>query len=242
VPDKRAATVSLGSLRLEEGDGPGTVTAEVPFTVDGTLTEPAELLVGISTGWRPRDREEVRLDLAPGQTSGTIPVDYEANDLDDYGVRITQLAAHPVEGVMTDAYVGLLRVVDDDPRPRFSVTTPKQVDEGDPVTLRVRIEGGASYEMYVGAVVVRGGSDREPLRVGDLPPAWLTRHGVDTSDLRRPLHRAHVFLGRGVRPGADSVTLTLPTRADRVDEGTEVVTFRMDLGRREVRRTVRVVD
>ena len=242
VPDTRAATVSLGSLRLEEGDGPGTVTAEVPYTVDGTLTEPAELLVGISTGWRPRDREKVRLDLAPGQTSGSIPVEYEANDLDDYGVRITQLEAHPVDGIMTDAYVGLLRVRDDDPRPQFSFTTPRSVDEGDPVTVRVSIEGGASYEMYVGAAVVRGESDREPLRVGDLPRRWLTRHGVDTSDPQRPLHRANVFLGRGVRPGADSVTLTLPTRADRLDEGTEVVTLLMDTGRREIRRTVRVVD
>ncbi|GAA1477473.1 hypothetical protein GCM10009623_19190 [Nocardioides aestuarii] len=242
VPDTRAATVSMGSLRLREGDTDGTAVAEVPWTVDGTLTEPAELLVGISTGWRPRDREVVRLDVAPGQTSGTIPVEYESNDLDDYGDRFTQLEAHPVDHVMTDAYVGVLRVVDDDPRPRMSFTTPRRVAEGDQIPVRVRIEGGASYPLYAAVEVVRGSSDREPLRIGDLPVRWLAGHDVAGSDPRTPLHRAGVYLGRTVRPGDHTVTLTMPTRVDRVDEGVEVVTFSMDLGRREVRRTVRVVD
>ena len=83
VPDQRAPLFSLGSVRVQEGDGPGTVTAEVPFTVTGTLTEPAELKVGTFSYYSRGGRQVFRLDLAPGQTSGTIPVEYEANDVDD---------------------------------------------------------------------------------------------------------------------------------------------------------------
>ena len=242
VPDKRVATVSIGSLRVLEGDGNQPATVGVPFTVTGDLTSPAQLLVGVVDSTRRRGgRSEIRLDLAPGQTSGTIPFTYQPNTIDDFKVRYTSLQAHPVRGVMTDVYDGSLRLVDDDPAPKVTVRTPKRVDEGDRITVRVNVEGGASYPMYVGFSVVPTQGGLEPLRVADVPKAWLEERGASTKRARLPLDRSGVFVYDRIRPGGGSVTLSMPTRSDGVDEGVEAVTFMLD-GRRGVRRTVRVVD
>ncbi len=242
VPDTRAATVSLGRLRVLEGDGDTPVTAEVPFTVAGDLDAPAQLLVGVVDSSRRRSRAEIRLDLAPGQTSGTIPLEYQPNRLDDYRVRLTSLYAHPVRGVMTDQYAGSLRIIDDDPAPRLRLTTPRRVDEGSRIPLRIRVSGGAAYPLYVGVQVVRSRAGLEPLRVGDVPSRWLDRHDVASDDAGRPLFRAGVYVFERLRPGERSATLMLPTRNDRVDEGVEAVTFRLTDQRRAGQRTVRVVD
>ena len=243
VPDERAPLFSLGSVKVEEGDGPGTVTAEVPFTITGTLTEPAQLKVGTVDYYSRGGGSSFRLDLAPGQTSGTIPIEYEANTADDPGRRITMLQAFPVRGVMTDHYDGTLRIIDDDPAPRVSVSAARRVSEGDPVRIDISLEGESAYPYYVEAQVVRSGDDVEPLRVGDVPTKWLRDHHVSTKHPKRALYRADVFLWTRIRPGGHSAALTIPTLRDGKHEGVEAVTVEIYRGRLDpLKRTVRVVD
>ena len=243
VPDRRAPTLSIGAVRIAEGDGREPVTAEVPFTVTGEVTEPAEVLVGIVDSFRRRGRTELRLDLAPGQTSGTIPIEYQPNRVDDFRVRHTSINAYPVRGVMTDEYAGSLRILDDDPAPRLVVRTPRRVDEGDRIEVKVALEGKASYPLYAWLGAVRVDRDLEPLRTGDVPTTWLERHDISADAPRRPLHRAGLFTYERMRGGESALLLSLPTRQDGVDEQVEAVTFRIGAGRgRSVERTIRVVD
>ena len=242
VPDRRSPTISIGSVRVQEGDGREPVTVDVPFTISGEITEPAEVVVGIVDSSRRRGRSELRLDLAPGQTSGTIPFEYQPNRVDDYRVRLTSLYAHPVRGVMTDEYAGSLRILDDDPAPRLFVRTPRRVSEGDRVPVKVWVEGEASYPVYAWLGVRRGDSGLEPLRTGDVPAAWLERHGITSDHPRRPLHRAGLFTYERLRGDRPALLLSLPTRRDGVDEGVEAVTVSVGSGRRSVERTIRVVD
>ncbi len=243
VPERRAPLISMGSVRVPEGDGDGTSTAEVPFTVTGEVTEPAEVLVGVVDNTRRRGgRSEIRLDLAPGQTSGTIPFEYRSNDVDDPGSRLTSVQAYAVSNVMTDRYDGTLRIVDDDPRPKITIRTPRRIAEGDPVTIDVRVDGEAGYPLYVGVQAARPGGGLEPLRVGDVPARWLRRHDVEADDPRLPLHRAGLFFYERLRPGTTQAQLSMPTLRGGGSEGLEAVTLRIGRGRGSVERTVRVVD
>lgn len=116
VPQRRMATISFADVRRPEGDGPAPATVDLPFTVTG-LTRPARVLV-LTTGQARGSLERYVLDLAPGQTSGVVPLTYQPDD--ERGARRYdfQLTAWALDGVMTDQYVARASVIDDDRRGR----------------------------------------------------------------------------------------------------------------------------
>jgi hypothetical protein len=242
VPDQRLPLVSLGSLTLEEGDRRGPTVARLPFTVTGTVTQPARLTVGV-VDWAYRgSRQRLRLDLAPGQTEGTIRYEYRGNTVDDRGRRITSFSAYPVRGAMTDAYDGRLVLVDDDPAPRVRVQVPRRVEEGDALRVGVTLSAATGYDSYFVALVVRGSGPGRRLAVGDVPKPWLRRHYIRGVDPDVPLHRAGAYLFERLRAGDRTGTFSMPIRADGVREGTERVTLKIRVNRERVVRTVRVTD
>ena len=242
LPERRLPLVSLGSVAVVEGDSPGTSVARLPFTVTGGSTRPAQLTVGILDQSARRSRDRLRLDLAPGQTEGSIRYEFTGNTVDDAARRRVSYAAFAVRGAMTDTYDGQITLRDDDPSPRIRVRTPRRVEEGGSIRVRATLSEATGYDSFVGVEVIRGSGNGPRLTVGDVPERWLQAHHVEESDPGRPLHRAGLFLFDRMRAGGRTATLQVPVRADRTREGTERVTFRIRVNRKQVTRTVRVVD
>jgi len=242
VPERRLPLVSLGTLRIDEGDDPRTSVARVPFTVTGPVTRSAQLTVGVFDWSAPRARQRLRVDLAPGQTEGSIRYEYAGNTVDDRGSRRTDFTAFAVRGAMTDVYAGSLLLRDDDPAPRVRVATARRVEEGDAVRVGVSLSKGTGYDSYVVARVVRGSGTGRRLAVGDLPERWRDRHYLKSEDPGLPLHRAGVYLWDRMRAGDRRAALSIPIRTDGLREGVERVTLRIQVNRTRVVRTIRVVD
>lgn len=225
VPNKRLALLSLGRLRTLEGDGPGQVTARVPFTIAGSLAPGAEAVVGVVTG-DPRVRPyKLKLDLAPGQTQGVVKVDYEADQADDFPRAMVSLMAWAKRGVMADVYAGGLVILDDDPTPKVTLSRAQErIREGDPAIWRARSVGESDVaRLFVGRVVAGPGRD---LTVGDVPRSWLRERIGRVPAASKPLYRVrltlYVELGR-----SGKAELVVPTRSDGAREGVESITMQL---------------
>ncbi len=241
VPDVRLARVRLGDVRLPEG-GTSKATrsrvARVPFEIDGALTRPGRIVV-LTVGQSRGDKSRFAIDLAPGQTSGTIPIRYGANTLADYDQR-TEIAAWALEGVITDDYLGRLIVVDDDPQPELSVKpVQRRVVEGQPIVLRAKLSTLATYDATVTATAVKGPG--EDLRGDDVPRAWLREHGNPRKP-GRPLFRLYVGLYDQVPAGERRIDIVIPTSRDSRVEGKEKLTLAFRFAGQRFKRTVTVVD
>ncbi|HQR27597.1 MAG TPA: hypothetical protein PLP61_11205 [Nocardioides sp.] len=246
VPRTRLPVVSLGRVRVVEGDA-ASATARVPFTVSGQLTRRAALVVGV-VSYLPRvKRWTQELDLAPGQTQGSVVVDYAGNRLDDIARRPVDLVAYPRFGAMTDTYFGRVVVLDDDPTPRVRVRTESRVvREGRPARWTVRLAHPVQYGTEVMLRVVRGPAGTSPLSVGDVPPAWLRDHVDEALPPRTPLWQTHAVVFGYFRPGRTEASFAVPTRRDGRHEGRETLTMRVRVtlpgGRSAFTRTVVVAD
>ena len=240
VPDVRLPQLRIGDLRMPEGDRPAVRTARVPFEVVGDLTGPARFLVQ-TTGETRGSRQRFAVDLAPGQKSGTIPVHFAADDVAGYPQR-ADVAAWALSGVITDDYLGVLRVEDDDPAPVLSVRlASRRVVEGDPIVYVATIAAPASYTVFLSGLVVAGpGQD---LRGDDLRARWITRHS-DPDRTRLPLHKVGASVYGDIPSGERRVVLRIPTRRDGRAEGKEKLTVRFDTDAEgeSLVRTVTVVD
>jgi hypothetical protein len=230
--------VSIEPMKVVEGTG-GTRVLKVPFTIDGTVTRPSKF-VAFTAGQVRGQTQRLVVDVAPGQTGGTIPVEYFADDLDGPN-QPTSIALWPLRGIATDDYLATATVKDDDAAPAVHVeAVSPSVREGHPVKLRVTIDGGRSDTTYVVARAVRG--DGEPLRGADVPTAWLSRHATST-DAGKPLYRLNAYLRGRLKPDDSELVLTIPTRKDGVKEGREFLDLELQVGdRRPVTRRVAVVD
>ncbi len=174
VPDVRLPTVNLGRAEIVEGNGSKRVTAAVPFTVVGDVTRPARLMV-TTVGQLGSERQRFTIDLAPGQTEGSIPVRYQPDRRDDYDKLLTYANAFAAHNVMTDAYIGQLVVVDDDPTPRLQVKAVKRtIAEGQTARLKVRLSAPVGYDLYVTGRIVR--SPKPALAADDVPRDWFQNY------------------------------------------------------------------
>jgi dienelactone hydrolase len=237
VPVVRLPLVSLGDLRRAEGDRPGTVTARLPFTISGASSKPGRM-VALVVGQERGDVHRYAIDLAPGQTSGTILIDYQADRRDDYPTSVTQVAAWATSEVMTDDYLGELVVRDDDPTPGFSLTrVARSITEGQSAQFRVRIAAPVDYDTFIDARVVPGpGRD---LTGRDVPLRWLRAHASEPGR-PAPLYRLGVSLFEQLDQGERSLLLSVPVRKDGRAEQREAVTLRVRMNGRSTTRTIRV--
>ncbi|GAA4378976.1 hypothetical protein [Nocardioides caricicola] len=226
VPDRRLATIDLHSVTIDEGDGNGNepVTAAVPFDVVGELTEPATVIV-MTTGQGRGDKQRFTLDLAPGQTSGSIPVSYLPDDRDDYPRAQTQVAAWAIHDVMTDQYAAQLTVKDDDPTPRMTVeAVDKRVREGGFAEWKITLARGIDYDLFMVGKVVRGpGND---LTAGDVGEEWLERYLGPDTDPDKKLWTYHAMVYEQLRAGNRSMVIKVPIRRDDRTEGRESLTLK----------------
>jgi hypothetical protein len=237
VPDRRLPTVDLSRLRVVEGSG-GAMTARIPFKVVGAITAPARFVV-VTTGQSRGDVQRFGVDLAPGQTSGTISVGYDADHRADYRRLVTQVTGWATRNVMTDDYLGSLTVVDDDPRPRIRVrSVTRRVVEGHPAQWRISMPRTVDFDLTVTGVAVKG--PRPRVQVDDIARSWIALHAGPVP-VTRPLWTTHAATYDVLRAGRTSLVVSIPTRADHRAEPPEAITLRFDIGRRKYLRTVRVV-
>ncbi|MDQ4007698.1 MAG: hypothetical protein M3211_06375, partial [Actinomycetota bacterium] len=248
VPARRLPRVSLGALRVNEGDGTRARVARIPFRVRGVVREPARLRVlafsflpGFSDGPLPTQTVE----LAAGQRTGTIRLRYTPDRVDDVPVQHVQLVGFALRGVQTSDYFGRLRVLDDDASPRITFRrTVSPVAEGGAARWRMRLARPVDYPVFVLGRVAHGSTRLERVSGADVPRPWLRRHAFPLPKPRQPLHEVETFLFEGIRPGRRRATLTVPVVRDGVAEGREALSLRLLAPRRATReaRTVAVVD
>ncbi len=240
VPDVRLPQVEIGQVTIPEGNRPGVQVARVPFDVVGNLTRSARFQVFTAGQERGSTRRFV-VDVAPGQTHGSIPVAYEADRLDDLDTT-TQVTAWPLRGLSTDDYLGSLDVQDDDPSPKLTVRTVRpRITEGQRASWKVQLSRPVGYDLYVESVVVRGTGT--PLRGLDVTRSWFGAH-ADPSRRAETLASSYVYTGQSIRSGKRTARISIPTARDRLAEGTETLTLRIrsyELDR-TFTRTVRVRD
>ena len=241
VPHKRMPVVSLDNVSVEEGDRPGTTTARVPFHVRGNLTDRASFRVIVAGERDVLDRGTFTVDLAPGQTEGSIPIGFIADKIDDFDETQTYVAAWAGRGVMPDRYLGSLTVVDDDPAPKVTISkVQKRVSEGEDATWRVTLSSRTDYSAEFYGTVVRGDVSVPRLRKSDVPARWLRRHSKDSGTGSTPLHRVGVFVYTTVRAGRLTGEVSVPIRRDRAREGVEAITMRLRSGDTVATRTIYV--
>jgi dienelactone hydrolase len=238
VPAARVPTIDVGRVDIPEGDGRRQVTTYVPFDVVGELTRPARIVV-TTAGQARGDVQRFNVDLAPGQASGRIPVSYWPDRADDYKVAITQVMTWATRNVMTDSYLGELRILDDDPTPAITVApVARQVAEGSQARWAITLSKGVDYDLFASATVVRG--PRPQVAVGDVRRDWVERYLGRDADPDRALWSYHPMLFERIRPGQRSVEIAIPTARDRAAERRESLTLRFRIGRQVVKRTVYV--
>jgi dienelactone hydrolase len=236
APNQRLPRVSIGDVRIDEGSG-GTTLARVPFAIAGTVTSPSRFAV-FTAGQQRGQTQRLIVDVAPGQSSGYIPMEYDADDVFGFDQQ-TQVALWPLQGIATDDYIGGLTVVDDDPVPTFEVTVTRTVREGQRIEFTITRHGSTSVPFYAfGRAVRTRGTD---LRGADVPLPWLEEH-ADASDPRRPLWRLYAGVYDGFPPRKETITLTIPIRKDGRDEGREFLGIKLEVGDLRERFRIRVLD
>ncbi|MFA6300524.1 MAG: hypothetical protein WC642_15250, partial [Nocardioides sp.] len=234
VPDRRMATLSLRSLKIVEGNAPGIFVARLPYSVTGDVSRPMRVNV-LTVGQERGSVQAFTIDIPAGQTSGSVPVSYDADQRDDYSPIITTASLWATRNVMTDAYVGDLRVEDDDPTPPVTVTPRrKTVREGERAEFVVRLDRRVDYDLYVNARVKISPA---PLRAGDVPTSWLERY-APTDDPEATLASLRPYLSVEVRRGARSAVLSIPIRSDGVAEGRESLRLVFVVNGKRMTRTV----
>ena len=243
VPNKRMPRVSIGQVTQDEGDGPGTVTAQVPYTVHGDLTNDAKVTLLTVSAELDQAITQV-LTIPEGQHNGTVAINYTANTLDDRSPRGYGLAAFALNDVMTDDYIGGLTVIDDDPSPTMTLTAqPDQITEGQSIDLRLELGAPIGFDMGATGTIIDNPHGEAPVRLRDLPLAWRQANGVAKLKGSTPLSQTGIYIGLWVPVGETSTTASLPTLKDTVAEGTRMITFELTMDNGEmITKSITVTD
>jgi hypothetical protein len=203
--------VRLGRLVQPEGDArPGI--ALLPFRVLGEVTSPGRFSVSVQQdtfGYR-REPEYRSVTVQPGQTSGVVPIRYEADNLDDLPRQRQLVFAATKRGLVTSGFTGKVTVLDDDPAPKATFTAARTAaDYGDTLVYFLRLSKPLDYYPLTRLGAVRVHRLR-PLRTSDVPMSWIRQQMGDVPDdvpLARVWHDGFLQIA----PGQTSVRFEVPT-------------------------------
>ena len=242
VPASRMPQLNIPEVKIPEGNPSGgkkqvTRTAQVPFTITGNLTKPAQFKV-VTVGEQVGGVKTSIVNVAPGTTSGTFPVTYSADRLDDDDMPYS-ISAWGTKELATDDYLGRVTITDDDPDAKAKVTAPATVREGQPITVTVKLTNPS--DVWFAQLEVTPTHGRRTLTGADVPLRWLKQFNPEP-DLSLPLWQTGVFLYKDVKSGVMEVTFVIPTRRDGRHEGAETLNLRIRAKDAKKTVTVRVVD
>ncbi|SDT03402.1 hypothetical protein SAMN04488570_3348 [Nocardioides scoriae] len=227
VPARRLPTLTLGSARVTEAGDSGRHSVSVPWRLsapapaDGRFTVVQQDPEGAGA--------PLRVDVAAGQTTGSVEVPYTADDVYSGPPRRTFLQAFAVRNVGIADGDGAAVVVDDEQRPTLTVSAPASVREGDPVEVTVTLSAPVGYEPYLTLGFAKPTSAPRAT-LGDLPRDWARRRlGVGGTRASSPLWGHGWSLGSSFGPGRTTARFTVPTARDSVKEGSERIRLHVRL-------------
>lgn len=225
VPAKRIPLVSLGKVEELEGDDPEPRTVKVPFTLNTPVTNRSSIVVQVASYNEDQRSDLIKVNLAPGQKKGFVPVDVVGNTTPSLGSTAGfGLTAWAVRGVMTDAYQGSLNLQDDDPIPNFTLKAKKRtVKEGQKATWVLTMSEPLANDLYFDVTVVRGPKKVKALTGGDVTRSWRKAHGVMST--RKPLYKQGVWLPGELPAGSTKLVVSVPISKDGKKEGREQLTL-----------------
>lgn len=228
VPDKRIPLVSLGVAKELEGNDPNARTARVPFTLNTKANTRSSFVVRVASYDKTQRSDLITVQLAPGQTKGSIPIDVVGNTSSNLGeLSGFNLVGWGVRGVMTDSYLGQLDLQDDDPLPKVAVTVQKRtVKEGQNATWVMRVDRPLTKGAWVQIAIVRGPRTVPALTGADLTAKWRREHFAKSG---KPLYKQDLLLSTELKAGATKLRVWLPIDKDRRKEPREQVTLRFTL-------------
>ena len=242
VSGERAAVVDVGNASVVEGDGPGDGVLEMPVTVHGQLTRPARIRVQVVGFESRRQPRPFVLELSPGQQHAVVEVPYERDRRDDPAVTRYGVAMWPLRGAMTGDYLGIGRVLDDDPTPRARMSvTDRRVGEGAVLRWQIRLDKPLDYYTFYRLAIVRSPNAMRQLSTADVPERWLREYGIRPPKQPIALTALDVRLYVLLRPGDRTAVIRVPTAVDRSLEGNEALALRVQRHRTIPELMVRTV-
>jgi hypothetical protein len=167
--DDDAPTVTLSPLLGTEGDS-SAATTNVIATLSGEADIPVVINYTIGGGTATSGTDytpaEDSIEIAPGQLTGTIPVEIIGDTMDDDGETLSITLSTPNMTINT-ASVGAqtFTITDNDAKPTYTVgnVSEEEGDEGDvmriPVTLSNPSADNIDFAITSGAGAPGGGSD-----------------------------------------------------------------------------------
>ncbi|PFG16115.1 hypothetical protein ATK74_0646 [Propionicimonas paludicola] len=229
APNKRIPLVSLGTATELEGNDPNARTVRVPFTLNEKARQRSSFVVRVASYDELQRSDLITVNLAPGQTKGSIPVDVAGNGLPSLdGVSGFSLTGWGVRGVMTDSYLGQLDIKDDDPLPKVSLRVArKTVREGKNATWAFTLSEPFSVDTSVIVEVVRGPKKVRALTGADVTKSWRRAHGVGSTS--KPLYKQGLWISGDLAAGSTKLTVSVPIAKDGRKEPREQLTLRFSL-------------
>ncbi|MFI6070532.1 hypothetical protein ACIA5C_02950 [Actinoplanes sp. NPDC051343] len=212
--------VDVGRLTVDEGDS-GTKTYSVPVNVRGHRAAQVRLFLSDPRG---EDAKSWVADIAPGATRVEVPISVAGNTTYG-GDRSYTLAAKAVRNVVVGAYDGGVRVREDDPMPKITVSpATATAAEGSPLTFTVHLSEAADTDLYM-VFLPQAPATGPELSSTDVDPDWFIENSFEDPVPSRPLSTTGLEPFLDIEPGTTSAEFTVPTVADGVPEGAEHVRF-----------------
>ncbi|WP_412744742.1 alpha/beta hydrolase family protein [Krasilnikovia sp. MM14-A1004] len=220
--------IDLGSLTVKEGDK-GSKTYTIPVRVSGSGSGAVRLFLTNPLTYHP---VAWVAKIKPGTRSIRVPVKVEGNTR--YGEdREYTLNAKAVHGLVVGGYVGALKVRDDDPQPKVTVTpVHDKVAEGGTLSWKVTSSAPADSPLYLQFTPKAPAAGAE-LSSTDVAADWFTTNSGEEPEPSRPLSGTQLQPYVVLDAGVTSAELTVPTVEDSAKEPDEHVEFAAGLLPRE---------
>jgi len=237
APDKRIPLVSLGTATELEGNDPDARTVRVPFTLNTKARARSSFVVRVASYDELQHSDLITVNLAPGQTKGSIPIDVAGDDLSRLGALSGfGLTGWGVRGVMTDSYLGTLDLQEDDPLPRVTLRAKHtRIKEGQSATWVFTLSQPLATDAWVEIEAVRGPKKLAALNGADVTRKWGLNHGVSAT--HTPLYKQGPWLSQNLPAGETKLTVSVPIAKDRQREPREQLTLRFSVQEAGISRT-----
>ncbi|WP_305790144.1 hypothetical protein [Symbioplanes lichenis] len=226
TPDPRETglpRIDVGGLAVDEGNS-GTRTYQIPVRVTGSGGGQLRFVLLDTVTWEPKSWVAT---VRPGTRTLRVPVEVTGDTLWGEGEGYI-LAAKAERGLVVGDWIGNVEIRNDDPKPALTLApVADRVTEGGTLTWRVTLSAPAESYVATWATPQAPASGTE-LSSTDVDPQWFRDQTGEEPEPARPLSETWVQPYAWLEPGETSTDITVPTVADGVTEGPEVVELHFD--------------
>lgn len=211
---------------VREGDD-GDRIVDIRVEVGGAITVPVRFWVGVTDPSGDTTSEIVT--LSPGDTYLDVPINVDGDQRDDYNTSFT-VTLRALHEVVTGRYTGTLRVRDDDPAAKATVTPTAAAQEGERLRWTVSLDKPSDIYVSFGFQFTPLDGGLTELKTNDVPSRWLERCGRVPRD-PKPLSEAQLSCADVYfPPRTTEASMGVPTAQDARVEGDESVALTLAWG------------